>query len=334
MEAFISYRRQTGAIYAKRVKDFFEENGVPVFLDTENLKDYTGLFSERLREEIAEAENFILILSQGALEKEMRAGDVLAQEILYAKEQNKTVIPVLCGGFTYADLAEVPEALRFLSEMECLEIRDMQDFESRFFPSLTRKMVQSPAVRDLYLRLTSRTLLSSRSQVEKKVTFADRFTEDATEVCLCAVVANGLLNSAAEYFHRLAAKGCRFRVVVNDPECESFSEACRNRFGYSRVKKSMGYSAVEDLGDWQTDYPDCFSARTTDLFLTAAIFLVRYRDEEKSTVKVDYYDFDSPDSQRRCVYIPWTDRDNFEFYARQFEWIWERSKPISDEDSQ
>lgn len=330
MEAFISYRRATGAIYAKRIKDFFSENGVEVFLDTENLKDYTGYFSGRLKEEIEGAENFILILSGGALEKEVREGDVLVEEILYAKELRKTVIPVLCGGFSYADLSHLPAELSFLAGLECLEIRDMQDFESRFFPSLTRKMVQSPAIRDLYLRQTSRTLLSSRSQVEKKVTFADRFTEDATEVCLCAVVANGLLNSASEYFHRLAAAGCRFRVVVNDPECEAFSEACRNRFGYSRVKKSMGYSAVEDLGDWQAEYPDCFTGRTTELFLTAAIFLVRYRNEEKSTVKVDYYDFDCPDSQRRSVYIPWTDRDNFEFYARQFEWIWERSHPIAD----
>lgn len=330
MEAFISYRRRTGAIYAKRIKDFFEENCVDVFLDTENLKDYTGYFSGRLQEEIAAAENFILILSQGSLEKEMREGDVLAEEIRYAHSLHKTVIPVLCGGFTYDDLSDLPPELGFLAGLECLEIRDMQDFESRFFPSLTRKMVQSPAIRDLYLRLTAATLLSSRARVEKKVTFADRFTEDATEVCLCAVVANGLLNSAAEYFHRLAVAGCRFRVIVNDPECEAFSEACRNRFGYSRVKKSMGYSAVEDLGDWQAEYPDRFSARTTDLFLTAAIFLVRYKDEEKSTVKVDYYDFDSPDSQRRCVYIPWTDRDNFEFYARQFEWIWERSTPLSE----
>jgi hypothetical protein len=75
-------------------------------------------------------------------------------------------------------------------------------------------------------------------------------------------------------------------------------------------------------------------ARVVGLPLTAAIFIIRCKDPNMSTVKVDYYDFDSPDSQRRCVYIPWTDRDNFEFYARQFEWIWERSKPISDEDSQ
>jgi hypothetical protein len=67
LDVFISYRRDSGSETAQLIKHKLDAKGKRVFLDVANLG--TGHFDSAPLDRIAEADNFILILSQGYLDR-------------------------------------------------------------------------------------------------------------------------------------------------------------------------------------------------------------------------------------------------------------------------
>ena len=72
-DIFISYRRTTGAQYARIIQLMLTQRGYKVFLDYDELKD--GVFGKRIKAAINEAPVFILMLSKGALDRCSQEGD-------------------------------------------------------------------------------------------------------------------------------------------------------------------------------------------------------------------------------------------------------------------
>lgn len=97
-DAFISYRRNNGFMIAQVINDQLAKRGINCFLDMEVLS--SGKFDVKILSAIAEAPNFILILSEGALDKCSDEDDWVRSEILEAVnleavKLNKTIIPIL-----------------------------------------------------------------------------------------------------------------------------------------------------------------------------------------------------------------------------------------------
>lgn len=109
-DIFISYRRDTGAQYARILQLMLSQRGYHVFLDYDELKD--GVFSDKIREAIHEAPVFILILSAGALERCANEGDWVRREILMAVDQNKHIIPVNPDNTFTGVPTHIPEAIQ------------------------------------------------------------------------------------------------------------------------------------------------------------------------------------------------------------------------------
>ncbi len=114
-DIFISYRRKGGAHYARILKAELEKRGYRdrVFLDYDELKD--GRFDRRIMDAIVSAPIFIFILSPGSLERCIYEDDWVRQEILYAMEKERHIIPInfdgLFQGFPLSVPAEVKNAL-------------------------------------------------------------------------------------------------------------------------------------------------------------------------------------------------------------------------------
>lgn len=333
MQAFISYRRGTGGIYANELIKFFQKNDIEAFLDIVSLNAYSGEFSEPIKEGIASAKDFIVILSDRNLDEIYEKHGVFIEEILYARRLEKRIIPILCGDVTYEDLKKLTGELSFLARMNCLEIKDMKQYESLFFKALCSRMTATDAVKNAQRKLEGGTKLESRAVIEGRLSLADRLEGDVISVDICAVVANGLLNTAGEYFEKLADRGCRIRIVINDPASKAFATACEFKFeggGSMRQKMRWGGHSLDYLSDWMADYPENFFCRLTDFDLPCAIFIVERENEEKSAIKLDFYDFACTDSERRSAIISKGDADNYAFYKKQFEWIWEHARSLSD----
>lgn len=108
-DVFISYRRVGGANYARILKPELEKRGYRVFLDYDELKD--GRFDRRIMEAIDSAPIFIFILSPGSLDRCINEDDWVRQEILYALQHERNIIPVNFDGLFNGFPSGIPAAI-------------------------------------------------------------------------------------------------------------------------------------------------------------------------------------------------------------------------------
>ena len=91
-DIFISYRRVGGAQYARILQLMLIQRGYKVFLDYDELTD--GIFSDKIKAAIKDAPVFMLVLSEGSMQRCANEGDWVRQEITLAVEQGKHIVPV------------------------------------------------------------------------------------------------------------------------------------------------------------------------------------------------------------------------------------------------
>ena len=94
-DIFISYRRRGGFETAKHL--------YRVSFDIDTLRN--GDFDTELLRRIDECRDFILILSEGALDRcvdpsAVASADWVRCELAYALEKNKNIVPIMLAGFT------------------------------------------------------------------------------------------------------------------------------------------------------------------------------------------------------------------------------------------
>ena len=95
-DVFISYRRQGGRSYARILQQALERRGYRCFFDYDSLQD--GEFNEEIYGAIKAAPNFLLVLTDGALERCRNEGDWVRIEIEQAQRFKKKIIPVVPSG--------------------------------------------------------------------------------------------------------------------------------------------------------------------------------------------------------------------------------------------
>jgi N-acetylneuraminic acid mutarotase len=133
-DAFISYRRTGGSAEARLVQTKLSQHGLRAFLDVDDLE--SGHFNLALLERIAEAPNFIVILSPHALDRVVDERDWLRQEIAQAVQTKRNIVPLLMPGFDFP----APETLP-------AEFKDLPNYQSvkyshEFFDATIAKLVQ------------------------------------------------------------------------------------------------------------------------------------------------------------------------------------------------
>lgn len=109
---FISYRRESGSVLARLVKESLEHGGCDVFLDVDDLG--SGHFDRRLLVEIEERPNFVLLCTPGALDRCGEEGDFLRMEVAHALKTGRNIVPLVAEGFAWPDQGRLPEAIRDL----------------------------------------------------------------------------------------------------------------------------------------------------------------------------------------------------------------------------
>jgi len=110
---FISYRRKgAGAGVAGELQAKLENRGYKVFLDVDNIA--SGEFPEQIDLAIRESSDFLLILSQGMLDRCADEEDWVRHEIVLAEQLGKNVIGVSLPGFVMPMAEELPVPLRDL----------------------------------------------------------------------------------------------------------------------------------------------------------------------------------------------------------------------------
>ena len=118
LSTFISYRREGGAEIARLISSQLQRRGVTTFLDIDDLG--AQCFDERLLNAIKSAQNFVLILSPGSLDRCGDENDWLRQEISLALRLRKNIVPVFKEGFVFPDPTRIPQDLADLPRYNCV----------------------------------------------------------------------------------------------------------------------------------------------------------------------------------------------------------------------
>lgn len=330
MDAFISYRRDTGGLYADKIYEYLtKECKMDVFYDIESFYSDSGEFPEKLKAAIDAADNFILLLTDfnivGDIEK-----SYYVQEIAHAlKYDDKRIIVLRGNNFTYPD--NFPRSIEKVRTLQEINIRDVTYFKGNFWEDLLAKMKPSKKRDTAYNRLVFSSKLESRDSIETRLPLTERLGNDIVSIQLCAIACGGFL-SQRDILDSLIKQQCKLQIIINHPDSLAAKDACEKKIGGGKqikIRKRAISRSHEDLKDWQLDYPDFIEGRTTNEFLPFAIFIIRTRDPNKDTIKIDYYSFDNTsDQERRSILIPSADKENFDFYIHQFEWLWENSNPL------
>ena len=150
-DVFISYRRVGGDSTARILCERLRDAGYKVFYDVETLR--SGDFNQKLYDVIAECEDFLVILSPGALDRCDQNGDWVRNELSFALKQGKNVIPILLRDFVFPEyLPEDINAVRHRNGLEAsTEFFDaFVDKLKAFLTSRTnvyRRVIQNTVVR-------------------------------------------------------------------------------------------------------------------------------------------------------------------------------------------
>lgn len=119
-DIFISYRRDGGAQYARILQLMLSQRGYKVFLDYDELKD--GVFGKKIKAAIQEAPVFMLVLSKNALDRCKNDDDWVREEILFALEGEKKIIPVNPDKCFDGIHEQIPKPIREITGIQNSEI--------------------------------------------------------------------------------------------------------------------------------------------------------------------------------------------------------------------
>ena len=125
-QTFISYRRCGGSEYAARLYDYLHEKNFAPFYDITEME--CGRFDEQIRITLINAQNFVLILSHGSLDRITDEKDWVRQEIKLAIENNLNIIVLLEKGFVLPE--QLPSDIATLTRYQVLE------FDARSFTNM------------------------------------------------------------------------------------------------------------------------------------------------------------------------------------------------------
>ena len=111
-DVFISYRRDGGSELAQLVTRYLEARGYRVCLDVTTLR--SGHFDDELRRQIANAKDFILLLTPSALDRCDDPEDWVRREIALALQLGIHFVPVMRSPFSMPAAEELPQEINDL----------------------------------------------------------------------------------------------------------------------------------------------------------------------------------------------------------------------------
>lgn len=115
-DVFISYRREGGLDDARLVQLALKNRGYETFLDYSSIRK--GKFNEAIDEAIRVADNFVLIVTDGAFDRCTESDDWVRREIELALKLKKNIIPVVPEGHLFTFPAVLPPTMQALREIQ------------------------------------------------------------------------------------------------------------------------------------------------------------------------------------------------------------------------
>lgn len=122
-DIFISYRRSSEKYAARVLKEALTRKGYSVFIDLDELKD--GHFMETIFDAIENSSVFLIIMSHSYFVNCSNENDHVRQELLYAIEHQKNIIPVVPNKEAVVFPEDIPSIIRNTISVQQYSFLDM-----------------------------------------------------------------------------------------------------------------------------------------------------------------------------------------------------------------
>ncbi|MCQ2408515.1 MAG: leucine-rich repeat protein [Oscillospiraceae bacterium] len=139
-DVFISYRRKSGCTLARLLDEKLEAKGLHTFFDLEDMR--AGNFNEQLYTYIEQSPSFLLILSNGALDRCIDEDDWLRKEIRHALRHQRNIVVVKDDNFE--DYPQnLPDDIAEIRQYQ--SVRVSEEYFNAFFQRVTEYLKQKKA---------------------------------------------------------------------------------------------------------------------------------------------------------------------------------------------
>lgn len=317
-DAFISYRRDNGFLMAQVIHDRLAEKGITSFLDLEELR--SGKFNEKLYEAIDNSNNFILILSKGALDGCISSNDWVRKEILEAIEKKKTIIPILCDGFEWPKdkHREMPDELCTLENYNAVEstqayLSAMIDRLISFMSNIEDKNINSESIQNFSDSITTEEYFGKALKDVKNIESIDMAFHGGAE-WFTGIEKTDLLYDFVE-------AGVYIRILLNPPDvADKIAQ-------YMRHKRKTYMSFKECIAKWRAfekEYPDNVEIHIVDIPLLHRYYSLHMKNSKQDTINVKYYTYANSIPDKNYQSIFYRESDFFKLYRYEFDYLWNK----------
>ncbi len=343
IRVFISYRRRNGGIaYAYVVNQSLIELGIKTFYDKQDMPESNGAFPDILKRGIDGCDVLLLLLQKDMFDGQ-REEDYVYKEIVYAKEQNKTIVTLPIEDFAWSEkeVKDVPQDIAFITKIDLITPNFTIDNKQAFVPRFLSKMGKD---QNEYYQLINELCSTdgfSRAIVPvqnfRKIPLQQRWNK-AKRVSLLAIGCGGLIHQNADYLNKCYKSGMQFRFVSASTKGSHKKEIEQKRqcgfltgsgAGYLKKQFKTNQKVIETIksssageGVGEIEY------RLTTENLTCTIQMVEFENCEFNYIIVEYLpieglgnnQFEMPSAIIRYQDV------FYKFYSEQFESIWQKAK--------
>ena len=140
-DVFISYRRRGGLLLARCICYYLRSKGVRCFFDMKEIKE--GKFDEKIYRALDNSKYFLLILTDGSLDRCAEEGDWVRKEIEYAmsiKDKNHDIVPLAIKGHDVRFSDNLPASILELETVQRTIIDEEMHFERDIEDVLVNRM--------------------------------------------------------------------------------------------------------------------------------------------------------------------------------------------------
>lgn len=117
-DVFISYRRGLGSDHATAFESYLKSRGLTVYVDVN--ENFTGDFMKNIENAISKSHLFLLLITEGSLERMLNEDDISRKEIEYAMDMGIEVLPISTiqeKAFDDLNKLNLPEKIKSLSNL-------------------------------------------------------------------------------------------------------------------------------------------------------------------------------------------------------------------------
>lgn len=165
-DVFISYRRKGGLAYARCICYYLRSKGVRCFFDLKEING--GKFDDAIYDALDRSKYFLLLLTEGSLDRCGEADDWVRLEIEYAAKHLE-IVPVIVGGNEFKFPKGLPELFQEIETIQQATVDKEQHFERDIDDLLLKRM---PCIGKKISRKFERQAKEREHEVERA--FCDR----------------------------------------------------------------------------------------------------------------------------------------------------------------